>query len=682
MTLARLGAVLALLVLGATPALAQGRRVTEGTLLWRSAHQLAAVPAPLLATDVEMRVTGMVVRATVRQRFTNPSDAWAEGIYVFPLPEDGAVDHLRMQVGDRVVEGIIQERTAAKAAYTQARQEGKRASLVEQERPNVFTTSVGNIPPGAAIAIEIEYQQAARYDAGQFAMRFPMVVGPRYIPGAADIGRSGTGRVADTDAVPDASRITPPVQDPAHGAINPVTLRIELDPGVPLAGVESPSHAIVTRPRSAGRYEIELEQVSVPADRDFQLVWTPVAGAAPAAAALTEHRGDEVFALLMVMPPAETTLEGDRLPREVVFVLDQSGSMGGASIEQARAALTLALARLRPDEHFNVIRFNHRTDRLFAHAQPADRRNLAAAQRYVAAIRADGGTEMLPALQLALDGAERADRLRQVVFLTDGAVGNEARLFQVIRERLGDSRLFTVGIGSAPNSHFMREAARLGRGTFTYIGSPAAVQETMTALLRKLESPALADVQLELPGAADAEVLGPIPDLYVGEPIVVAARARMLPSEAVVRGRFGSTPWESRVPLRQAAPGAGLSVHWARAKIATLLDQRRAGAPDDDVRHAVLDVALRHHLVSAYTSLVAIDATPARAGDAALARHALATNLPHGWEYEAVAGLGQGATPGPRHLALGLAALLLAAGLGVALRGDATLAFVIERRGP
>jgi Ca-activated chloride channel family protein len=675
MRLSRLAAVLVLLVLAATPVLAQGRRVTEGTLLWRSAHQQAAVPAPLLATDVEMRVTGMVVRATVRQQFTNPSDGGAEGIYVFPLPEDAAVDHLRMQVGDRVVEGVIQERTAAKAAYTQARQEGKRASLVEQERPNVFTTSVGNIPPGVAIAIEIEYQQSVRYDAGQFAVRFPMVVGPRYIPGTADIGRSGTGRAADTDAVPDASRITPPVEDPARGAINPVTLRIELDPGVPLAGVESPSHAVHTRPLSGGRYEIELEQVSVPADRDFQLVWTPVAGAAPAVAVLTEHRGDEVFALLMVMPPAAPAVEADRLPREVIFILDQSGSMGGASIEQARAALTLALARLRPDDRFNVIRFNHQTDRLFAHAQPADRRNLAAAQRYVAAIQADGGTEMLPALQLALDGAERADRLRQVVFLTDGAVGNETRLFQAIRERLGDSRLFTVGIGSAPNSHFMREAARLGRGTFTYIGSPAAVQETMTALFRKLESPALADVQLELPGAGDAEVLpGRIPDLYVGEPIVVAVRTRMLPSEAVVRGRFGSTPWESRVPLHRAAPGAGLSVHWARAKIATLLDQRRVGAPDDDVRHAVLDVALRHHLVSAYTSLVAIDLTSARAGDAALARHVLATNLPHGWEYEAVVGLGQGATPGPRHLALGLAALLLAAGLGVALRRDATLA--------
>jgi Ca-activated chloride channel family protein len=650
---ARLAAVLVLLVFAATPALAQGRRVTEGTLLWRSAQQETAVPAPLLATDVEMRVTGMVVRVTVRQQFTNPSAQWAEGIYVFPLPEDAAVDHLRMQIGDRVVEGAIQERAAAQAAYAQARGQGTRASLVEQQRPNVFTASVANIAPGAAIAIEIEYQQAVRYDAGQFGLRFPMVVGPRYIP----------------ERVPDASRITPPVQHPAHGAINPVTLRIELDPGVPLAGVESASHAIHTRALAGGRWAIELEQGRVPADRDFQLAWTPRAGAAPLAAVLTEQKADEVFALLMVMPPAAPAVETDPLPREVVFVLDRSGSMAGASIGQARAALTLALARLRPADRFNVIGFNHTTDRLFADAQPADRGNLTTARRYVDAIRADGGTEMLPALELALDGAERTDRLRQVIFLTDGAVGNEARLFEAIRERLGDSRLFTVGIGSAPNSHFMREAARRGRGTFTYIASPAEVQPTMTALFRKLEAPALADVELELPGAGEAEILpGPIPDLYVGEPIVVAVRTRLLPSEAVVRGRFGATSWEARVALRAAAPGAGLGVHWARAKIAALLDQRRAGVPEGDVRHAVIDVALRHHLVSAYTSLVAIDVTPARPGDAALHTHALKTNLPHGWEYEAVFGLGQGATPAPRHLLIGLAALLFAAGLGVALR--------------
>ena len=686
MSLALLSVVL---LLWATPVLAGApkdagatapRRVTEGTLLWRSASQPAAAPAPLLSTEVQLRVAGLVARATVRQAFQNPASEWAEGVYVFPLPEDAAVDHLRMWVGERVIEGVVRERAAAKQAYEAAKQQGQRASLVEQERPNVFTTSVANIAPGAAVTVEIEYQHLVRHDAGRFLLRFPMVVGPRYIPGAMATGASGTSWSPDTDEVADASRITPPVGHPSRGTINPVTLHVALDPGVPVTGIESPHHAIQVTPVAGGRWDIVLRQGSVPADRDFELVWTPVTGAAPTAALLTEPRADELYGLLMVMPPAGAGVAADRLPREAVFIVDHSGSMGGASIVQARAALKLALQRLRPVDRFNVIRFNHRTDALFAEARTASAQNLALAERYVDALSATGGTEMLPALDRALDGGEHPGRLRQVIFLTDGAVGNEERLFAVIRERLGDSRLFTIGIGSAPNSHFMREAARAGRGTFTYIGSPTEVQQKMGDLFRKLESPALADLKLELPGAGSVEILPALlPDLYLGEPVVVALRTNTLPTRAVLRGRLGTVDWETEVPLHDTAAAAGLAVHWGRAKIAELMDGRR-GAADADVRHAVLDVALRHHLVSPYTSRVAVDVTPARPAGAPLTSHAMPTNLPAGWEYEAVFGTGQGATPGPVHLLLGLAALSGAAMLRLWWRFRYALAVVRDRR--
>src|SRR4029450_1764503 len=215
---------------------------TQGALFWKPGQ--GQVAAPVLATDVDIRVTGMIARAKVHQSLTTPAAEWAEGIYVFPLPDDAAVDHLRMRVGDRIIEGMIRERAAAKAAYTQARQQGQRTSLVEQERPNVSTTSVANIPPGAAITIEIEYQQTVHYDAGKFRLRFPMVVGPRYIPGEPVGAADGAGMATGTDQVPDASRISPPVRHPDRGPINPVRLRVELDPGLPLAAVESPHHAI------------------------------------------------------------------------------------------------------------------------------------------------------------------------------------------------------------------------------------------------------------------------------------------------------------------------------------------------------------------------------------------------------------------------------------------------------
>ena len=641
------------------------RRVTEGALLFRTAGSEALMPAPVLQTDVHMIVSGIVARARVRQEFTNPAAGWSEGVYVFPLPEDAAVDRLRMRIGERSIEGVIQERAAAKAQYEGAKRAGHRASLVEEERPNVFTTSVANIPPGAAITVEIEYQQAIRYDAGQFRLRFPMVVGPRYVPGTPAPASHGSGWAPDTDQVPDASRITPPVEHPARGAINPVSLVIELDPGVALARLEASYHQVQTTPLAGGRYRIELTGGSVAADRDFELVWQPYADSAPAVTLLTERKGAETFALLMVVPPAPTALDGLRLPREVIFVIDNSGSMHGASIDQARAALRLALARLRPTDSFNVIRFNHTTESLFPRALAATPQNVALADRYVAGLRADGGTEMLAALRQALDGQEHPGYLRQVVFLTDGAVGNEAQLFATIHERLGDTRLFTIGIGSAPNSYFMREAARVGRGTFTYIGSTTEVKDRMVALFGKLESPVLTDLRLELSGGAAVDTVpAPIPDVYLGEPVTVALRAATLPPRVVLRGRLGLDLWEREISVQSAEAGAGLSAHWARGKIAALLDVRRPGA-DDESRRAVVELALAHHLVSKYTSLVAVEVTPARPEAEALHGHALATNLPDGWDYTAVFGLGQGATAGPVHVALGLAALLLAAALGV-----------------
>jgi len=656
-------------IAAAAVAPAAPQRVTEGTLLFRAAEG-TAMPAPLLTTDVDLHVTGPIARAIVRQEFVNPTAAWVEGVYVFPLPEDAAVDHLRLRVGDRVLEGVIRERAAAKATYEQAKREGRRTGLVEQERPNIFTTSVANIAPGAAIAVEIEYQQTLRWDDGRYRLRFPMVVGPRYIPGTPiETHEDGGGWAANTDVVPDASRITPTVMHPSRGPINPVTLHVTLAPGAPLARLESPYHAIQSTPDADGTYRIELAAGAVPADRDFELVWEPAAGSIPTAAVFTEGREDGVYALLVVTPPAPSAVAARRAAREVVFVIDNSGSMAGASIEQAKAALKMALARLTSADTFNVIRFNHTMEALFDAPRPAAADQLALAARWVDRLQASGGTEMRQPLERALAGGEGDGRLRQVVFLTDGGVGNEEELFAIIRRSLGDRRLFTVGIGSAPNSHFMREATRHGRGTFTYIGAVSEVQDKMTALFRKLESPALTDLTLDLPSITGAEVLpDPVPDLYIGEPVVVGFRAPTLPPHAVLHGRLGTAGWEREITMQRAGENAGLATHWARAKIGALLDGRRGGANDETVRQAVIQVATAHHLVSPYTSLVAVDVTPVRPDGEALQSHAMPTNLPHGWDYTAVFGLGQGATDARLHAILGVVALIIATALAIARR--------------
>jgi Ca-activated chloride channel family protein len=638
--------------------------VKQGRLLFRTGQAGRFIPAPTLKTEVQITVTGVIARTIVKQEFTNQGKDWAEGVYVFPLPETAAVDHLRMIVGERIIEGQIKERGEAKKVYEQAKQEGKRASLIEQERPNIFTTSVANIAPRDRITIEIEYQETIRYDQGRFQLRFPMVVGPRYIPGTpvlvGDQPPAGHGFAPDTDRVPDASRVTPPVEHPAYGSINPVSLSVDLAPGFPLGTLESASHPILIVPEPDGRRQVTLRQDTVPADRDFQLTWQPAPGQNPSATVFTQQQDGATYSFMMVMPPATVGKTPVGLPRETIFIIDTSGSMSGTSIEQARAALLMALPRLTSRDTFNVIEFNSVVHALFITPQSVTTATMRKAARFVDGLVVNGGTEMLPALTLALKSPVDEKRIQQVIFLTDGQVGNETELFELITQRLGPRRLFTVGIGSAPNSHFMRKASEFGRGTFTHIGNVNEVKDKMDALFRKLEHPVLTEIHLEGPGLGGAELFpSRIPDLYDGEPVVVAIKHTQLPDEVTIEGKEGSTPWKTTLSLKQSESREGLSIYWARQKIASLMDQERHGQDDSTLRQAVLDVALPHHLVSKYTSLVAVDVTPVRPTDKTLIGHAMKTNLPDGQDYQAIFGLPRTATNGPLHILWGLAILIM-----------------------
>lgn len=622
------------------------RDAESGRLYFRSDDQ-THVAAPLLSTDVRIAVSGLVARAVVRQQFENKSANWVEGIYVFPLPQDSAVDRLRLTIGTRVIAGTIAERQQAQRAYQQARAQGQRAGLVEQERPNIFTTSVANIGPGEKVTVEIEYQEQLRYSQGAFTLRFPLVVAPRYIPGET-VQVAGRGWSAPTTQVPDADRITPPVRRPEEAPGNPVSLQVDIDAGFKLAAVESNTHAIAKKEDANGRVLVALADALVPADRDFVLSWRPQPSAAPTAGLFAEQREGRTHLLVMLMPPAGEVTSA-LPPREMIFVIDTSGSMEGTSIRQAKAALHMGLDRLKPGDTFNIIQFNSTASVLFGGPQPVAADSLRMAHDYVEALRATGGTEMLPALNLALDGMRKEGRVRQVVFLTDGAVGNEDALFRRIQDRLGDSRLFTIGIGSAPNSWFMSRAAQAGRGTFTNIDRLDEVSQRMTALFEKLEKPVLTEVTVAWPAGIEAETYpSPIPDLYAGEPVVFAASTgAALPADAVIRigGRSGGQAWTRTLSLTGREDRPGVAAVWARRKLAALEDSRLDGTPQEQVRADSLRVALAYQLVSRYTSLVAIDPTPARPADTPVGRGEVPTNLPAGWSYDAVFGQKHAAIP-------------------------------------
>lgn len=627
--------------------------------------------APVQATDVEISIRGLLAETVVAQRFSNPTDQWLEGVYVFPLPAQAVVHAMRLVVGERIVEGRIEEREVAKKTYAAAKREGRKASLVEQERPNIFTTSVANIGPGETVEVRIEYQQTLVFDRGELELRFPMVVGPRFIPGdPTETGSNGTGWAFDTGQVPDASRISPPVALKPTGPLtadvilNPLTLEVTLEAGFSLARLVAPYHAVhISRPDDR-RHVIVLDG-PVPADRDFVLRWAPEAGRSPTAAVFTEERDGEYYVLAMVVPPAEEFAESVRLPRETIFVIDTSGSMGGASIVQARKALVFALEHLNPQDYFNVIEFDSNFNVLFSESRPAMPAAIDEAKVWVGRLKADGGTQMMGALLRALEDTRELTPLRQVVFITDGCVGNEEALFSAVERKLGRSRLFTVGIGSAPNGHFMERAATFGRGTFTFIGAPSEVDSKMRDLFSKLENPVLANIQLAWPDPGAEVWPERAPDLYAGEPVVVAARLGTISGDLRISGTRADASWSSDIPLEIGSERAGVHRLWARRKIAALMDDKARGVSEERIRDQVLDVALDHQLVSKYTSLVAVDVTPTRPAGKNLKTAVVPTNLPAGWRPEMVFGaMPSGGTAGRLHLLIALVLLMS----GIALR--------------
>lgn len=659
-----------LLLIGPVPAFAEDSSPTEartGSLLWQMAQGYTT--ATLMNTDVEMKISGLVARVSVRQEFRNEGPEWVEGIYVFPLPDDAAVDRMQLHIGDRFIEGEIQEKEHAKKTYENAKQAGKKASLVEQQRANLFTTSVANVAPGERVVVEIEYLEDIRYEDGRFSIRFPMTLTPRYIAGRSLPDKLGSGWSGDTDRVPDASLVTPPMVTASRG--HKITLTANVHTGMPLEIIASRYHPVSVAEVN-GQYSVTLIGEQVPMDHDFELVWRPVPSAVPRAMAFTETIDGSPHHLLMVMPPDQGAAPPVLMPREVILVVDTSGSMHGVSIAQAKRAVQLALKGLQPTDRFNVIEFNSSTNALFPNSVPANALHISSALNFVQQLEANGGTEMRPALSMALSGQPPETHLRQIVFITDGSVGYEDEMFSMIEKDLGNSRLFTVGIGSAPNSMFMRKAAEAGRGSFTFISALHEVREKMDGLFQKLEHPQVTDIEVQWPsGVVVDSYPGTVPDLYLGEPVNVKARssgAYRAGDTVTISGNSVTGAWSATLRLDSSRESAGIGALWARARIAGLMDKERRRGDPVEIRAAIVETAIRHHLVSKYTSLVAVDKTPVRPSADALSSEQVPNLMPYGQSTNAIFGFPATATDAPMLRATGITCLLLAMLLFAALR--------------
>ena len=645
----------------------QASEVTNGSLVTRD-EEGRVMAMPLLDTKVKMKVVGPLLRAEVTQTFRNPGDRWTEALYLFPLPNEAAVDHMQLIIGDRVVEGEIKVKEEAKATYEAAKTEGKQAALVEQDRPNLFHTSVANIPPGGEVQVRIEYQQTLVWQDGAFSLRFPLAITPRYASVTEPARREMTGEVSlgnGWQVLPGEreTRMVNSVEEQEQQG--KVAIEVALQPGFPLEYLRSPSHTLTQAESEAGPSSVSVLIDQADEYKDFVLNWAPVASAQPSAAFFSEQAEDgEQYGLLMLMPPQEMNTKV--FDREVTFVIDTSGSMGGISIQAAQAALMAGVQGLSAGDTFNVIEFNSSTSSLYRAPVAATPRNRQQAIQYIERLSAGGGTEMRPALEAALARSSDKQRLRQVIFITDGSVSYEREMFELINARLGNARLYTVGIGSAPNSFFMEEAAVAGRGTYTYIETPDRAQESMTTLFDRLSKPVLANISIKGTGVTDVMPTR-VPDLHADEPLVLAMKLAASSAQIEVGGRMGDLAWSETMNIQPAHDSRGVSVDWAQRAVQ---DWRRGylrGESRERIRAAIIELGLKHHLVTPYTSMVAVDKTPVRPMSESADSQAIPTPKPHGLQFP----MAQGATGFQWTLMVGLALLLLAGGLLVLLQRQA-----------
>lgn len=623
-------------------ALAAGLAGDTGALTSLDAQGKPAGPCPLKRTDVKAEITGFIGRVTVTQEFENPFPRKIEAVYTFPLPHQAAVDDMTMLVGNRTVKGKIKRREEARAIYEAAKAAGHVAGLLDQERANIFTQSVANIMPGEKVKVIISYVEVLKYEDGSYEFVFPMVVGPRYIPGQP-VGRTGGGWAPDTTRVPDASRITPPVTPPGTRAGHDISIEVALDAGVPIDGLTSKTHEILLERTASNRALVRLKNQAVLPNKDFILTYE-VAGRRIETAVLAHRAERGGFFTLILQPPERVAVE-DVTPKEIVFVLDTSGSMSGFPIEKAKEAMKLALDGLYPRDTFNLITFAGDTAILFPEPVPATPENLRKAQEFLASRRGGGGTEMMKAIRAALDPSDALGHIRIVCFMTDGYVGNDMEIISEVQKH-PNARVFSFGIGSSVNRFLLAKMAEHGRGEVEWVGLKDDGSAAARRFHERIRNPLLTDITVDWSGLPVSDVYPRrIPDMFSARPVVLHGRYSA-PARGVarVRGKLAGRDFTTEVPVRlpPAEPKHDvLASLWARMRLEDLegqdyfgIQQGRARA---DIKEAITQLGLDYRLMTPFTSFVAVEEMIVTEGGQPH-RVEVPVEMPEGVSYEGVFG--------------------------------------------
>lgn len=603
-----------------------------GAMLAKLPREDKEIPLPLKHTDVKGQISGYIAIVEVTQQFHNPYDEKIEAVYVFPLPQNAAVNEFIMTIGERRIRGIIREREEAERIYQQAKRQGYIASLLTQERSNIFTQKVANIEPGKEIDVNIKYFNTLAYVDGWYEFVFPMVVGPRFNPpGYTD----GVGAVARGKGGISGQRTEVQYLKPGERSGHDISVSVDIDAGVAIEEVVCPSHTITNSVAGPEEVTVKLSELDSIPNKDFVLRYK-VAGRTIKSALVTHRDERGGFFTLMLYPPANLR-DLRRCPMEMIFVLDCSGSMSGKPIAKAKDAIKRALRKLEPGDTFQIIRFSNNASQLGPAPVPATAANIRKGLAYVDSLRGSGGTMMIEGIKAALDFEHDPDRFRLVSFMTDGYIGNEVEILAAIHQRLGASRIFSFGIGSSVNRYLLDRMAKLGKGTVAYIGLDESAGQIVDLFYDRISHPALADVTVDWGDMEVSDIYpGRIPDLFVGRPVIVTGRFSGQGKTTVyVAGKVGDLTQEIAIPVDLDNSGAtepGIACVWARKKIEDLANQATYDS-DPALPGEIKQVALEYGLMSAYTAFVAVDSSRQTAGEHGVTV-AVPVPVPDGVRYE------------------------------------------------
>ena len=570
----------------------------------------APIPLPLAGTKVRGTLRGFVAEVEVTQTYVNPYAEAIEAIYVFPLPERAAVHSMTMLVAEREIVAEIKTRDDAERTYEEAVKSGRTASLMTQERPNIFTQKVGNIPAGQKVEVKLSYVEALPYQEGVSSFVFPTVVGPRFIPGDP-VRRPDLqphARYVDTDRVQDASRISPPALGENETSAHRIDLELLVEPGLPIRSLSSPSHKIDIDQSNPGTARVTLAPTDRFPNKDF-ILHVDVRGAQPKATVLAHRQSGDGYFTVALQPPARPK-QADISPKDLFFIVDTSGSMNGAPVEAAKAMVRESLRHMNPQDRFTIMRFSDHVSALSAGPLPNTPENVEQGLRFIDRMSGEGGTQMLNGILRALEGEPQPDRMRVVFFLTDGYIGNDAEILAAVTTRnQAKARLFVMGVGSSVNRHLLSGVARLGRGEVQFMRTDEPVAPFVERFYRRVRNPVLTDIQLQWTGLdVDEQTPAQIGDLFDGQPVLVHGRYHNPGSgKLIITGRIGSKDYEAKIAVEFPAQASRPEVAnlWARARIGEWTDEEnlRPGTRKDDITR----IALQHSLISAYTAFVAVD---------------------------------------------------------------------------